>query len=213
MVCCWYMPFYIQFKLVRDTTNASRILLICKIQHWATSTLVKKEKSCFFIFWYMFTPSAGPSPGLTTVTLWVGSSCSTSPTADPSRTSTIGWRRLAATSSRTASSSSWWGTNATWRRSARCVQCGNVSRDTIWRASLRMVAVFKCYVIRSAALKITFCSNLDQHTFGSEAGCHGLFNSQEAAGRQKAKISPLKFRHYRMTLQKNVPHNSRTEVK
>lgn len=42
---CWYIPFYIQFKLVRDTTNASHVLLICKIQNQATSTLVKKEKS------------------------------------------------------------------------------------------------------------------------------------------------------------------------
>lgn len=78
---------------------------------------------------------------------------------------------------------------------------------TIQRVLLKMVAFFECYVIQSAALKIAFCSNLDQRTFGSQASCHGLFNSLEAAGGQKAKISPLKRRHDRMTLQKNVPHD------
>lgn len=58
---------------------------------------------------------------------------------------------------------------------------------------------FECYVIyklsKCAVLKITFCSHLDQHTFGSEASCQCLFNSLGSAGRQKAKISPYTAKH------------------
>lgn len=68
-----------------------------------------------------FVNIAGQSHVLTTVTLWAGSCCLTSPTAAPSRTSMIGWRRLAVMCSHTASSSCWWAINVTWRRSARCV--------------------------------------------------------------------------------------------
>lgn len=62
---------------------------------------------------------AGQSPEPTTATQWVASCSLTSQTAAPFKTSTTGWRRRRATSSRTASSSCWSATSVTWKPSVR----------------------------------------------------------------------------------------------
>lgn len=147
------------------------------------------------LLWSPFMLCADPSPGLTTVTRWGGFCCLTSPIAAPSRTSTTGWRRPAATFSHTASSSYWLATSVTWRPNARWVLWKH-EREEFRVRPRRAVATDTRDSSNCWVLKRTLCSRLDQKRVVTSC-----FKSLGTRGGQEAKISPVKMRHYRMTLQ------------